>query len=54
MSYTVIWDDPVVQVRAMIASRDEMEQLAKALANAEKHLPPSPAEEAGKPEEKTQ
>lgn len=44
MSYTVVQDNGVIQVRASIASREEMEQLAKALANAEKYLPPSPVE----------
>lgn len=47
MSFTVVWDDPNVEVRATITSRTEMEELARALANAEKNLL---AEEAGKPE----
>lgn len=53
MSYTVVWDDPHVEVRATISSRAEMDNLAKALANAEKHLPEeSPPPAADKPEEK--
>lgn len=39
MSYAVTNDNGVIHVRATIESRAEMEQLAKALANAEKHLP---------------
>lgn len=50
MSYTVTNDDGVIQVRASITTRAEMEQLAKALSNAEQHLPVDPPA-ADKPDE---
>lgn len=43
MSYTVVNDNGVIQVRAAIETKAEMGQLAKALANAEKHLPDPPS-----------
>lgn len=48
MSYTVVNDNGTIQVRASIISRAEMEQLAKALANAEKHLPAEESVDAAK------
>lgn len=53
MSYTVVNDNGVIQVRASIASRAEMNELGKALVNAEKHLPADPPSQdasAGEPE----
>lgn len=39
MSFTVVRDGDVIQVRASIRTHTEMEALAKALSNAEQHLP---------------
>lgn len=58
MSYTVVNDNGVIQVCASIASRAEMNELGKALANAEKYLPDDPpktaAEGAARPIDKEQ
>ncbi len=41
MTYTVTEDNNTINVRAIIASRDEMKQLVEALGRAEEKLPPS-------------